>query len=417
MKALKHTLTPTFISQALQFADAFDVFCYLTPTSYIDNCFKHVLAIGSKQSIRPTKQGFEELQKLHSTAENTIFGYLGYDLKNEVENLTSKNTNYSNTNNIHFFEPQIVISFTKFEIEIKCENPEGVLKSILAQENSEVKVPTINYAHRTTKEEYYQNFQKIKQHLVEGDIYELNYCINFYNDNCPKFSPTTAFLNLNRDNAAPFSALYKSENTYIISSSPERFLQRTTQKVTSQPMKGTVKRSSNQKEDEQLKQTLINSDKEKSENLMIVDLVRHDLSHFAEPGTVSVDELFGIYSFPKVHQLISTVSMVPKKDASSIDILKKAFPMGSMTGAPKIKAMELIDTYENFQRNQFSGALGYIEPNGNFDFNVLIRTLLFNKNTNYLSFSAGSAITFDANAEDEYNECLLKAETLISSIS
>ena len=418
MKTLKKHLTPTFIKQALLFADTFDVFCYLTPTTYTTNCFKHVLAIGSTQTITNTEKGFNALEKLQKTSKNTLFGYIGYDLKNEVEKSTSENTCYTKTDGIHFFEPQIIISINESEFTIESKNPEEVYTNIISQSiSTDIQSNSCTYQHRTSKEEYIQNFQKIKHHLVEGDIYELNYCIDFFNENCPNFSPITAFLNLNKNNAAPFSALYKSNNAYIISSSPERFLKRTTDKVISQPMKGTVKRSSDPTEDARLKQSLINSDKEKSENLMIVDLVRHDLSYFAEPGSVQVEELFGIYSFPKVHQLISTVSMIPKKDTSSIDIIKKAFPMGSMTGAPKIKAMELIDKYENFQRNQFSGALGYIEPNGNFDFNVLIRTLLFNKNTNYLSFSAGSAITFDANAEDEYNECLLKAETLISSIS
>lgn len=181
-------------------------------------------------------------------------------------------------------------------------------------------------------------------------------------------------------------------------------------------MKGTRKRSEDPILDLELKNELILSEKEKSENLMIVDLVRHDLTKYAVPGSIKVEELFGLYTFPKVHQMISTVSMIPKEDTPSLDIIEAAFPMGSMTGAPKIKAMELIEKYEDFKRAAFSGAIGYITPEGNFDFNVLIRTLIFDKTKGILSFSAGSAITYESNAEEEYEECLLKASTLISSI-
>ena len=160
------------------------------------------------------------------------------------------------------------------------------------------------------------------------------------------------------------------------------------------------------------KEELFHSDKDRSENVMVVDLVRNDLSKVCEEGTVKVDELYGIYSFPQVHQMISTVSGELKKNISFTEIIKATFPMGSMTGAPKKRVMELIEQYEKTKRGIFSGCLGYISPNGDFDFNVVIRSIMYNASSNYLSFQAGSAITFYSDPEKEWEECLLKAEAI-----
>ena len=156
----------------------------------------------------------------------------------------------------------------------------------------------------------------------------------------------------------------------------------------------------------------MNSAKDRSENVMVVDLVRNDLSKVCKEGTVRVDELYGIYSFPQVHQMISTVSGELKEEVCFTDILKATFPMGSMTGAPKNKVMHLIEKYEQTKRGIFSGAVGYISPNGDFDFNVVIRSIMYNADTSYLSFQTGSAITFYSDPEKEWEECLLKAEAI-----
>ena len=408
-------IEPAFITKAIHYANSYDTFCYLNPNNN-PNGFEHTLAIGSINKLKVDDCSFKRLNEFFKSTNSTIFGMFSYDLKNENENLKSENIEYIKTPKLYFFEPEIIIEFKNKSICISAVDPDNVYSLINNLAPINHKVSEINYKARTTREEYITNFNSIKSHLIEGDIYELNYCIDFYNDTLADFDPINSYLELAKKNPSPFSSLFKDGGTYIISSSPERYLKRDNTKVISQPMKGTIKRSDNLEEDLALKKELLNSDKEKSENLMIVDLVRHDLSKLAVKGSVNVDELFGLYTFPKVHQLISTVSISVDEKTSSIDIIKNSFPMGSMTGAPKIKAMELIDKYENFQRGIFSGSIGYIKPNGDFDLNVLIRTLVYDKTNAHLSFSAGSAITFDSNAESEYEECLLKATTLITSL-
>jgi para-aminobenzoate synthetase component 1 len=202
-------------------------------------------------------------------------------------------------------------------------------------------------------------------------------------------------------------------NQYIISASPERFLAKRGRQLISQPIKGTAKRSANLAEDEQLKLSLKNHPKEQQENVMIVDLVRNDLTRSAVAGTVKVEELFGIYSFEQVHQMISTVTCLKADDVSDVEAIRNTFPMGSMTGAPKVNAMRLMEKYERSKRGVYSGAVGYFSPDGDFDFNVIIRTILYNAATQYLSFQVGSAITHSADAENEYQECLLKAKAIL----
>ena len=211
----------------------------------------------------------------------------------------------------------------------------------------------------------------------------------------------------------PFSTFYKTDDKFLISATPERFIKKTRQTVISQPIKGTIKRDTNTEKDLQLINKLRNDKKELSENVMIVDLVRNDMSKFAKKGSVNVDELFEIYSFPQVHQMISTITAEVDETKNNIDIIKEMFPMGSMTGAPKIRAMKLIEEYEKSMRGLFSGAVGYFEPNGDFDFNVIIRSLFYNSSNNYLSFQVGSAITINSDAENEYQECLIKAKAIL----
>jgi para-aminobenzoate synthetase component 1 len=218
---------------------------------------------------------------------------------------------------------------------------------------------------------------------------------------------------LNEISNAPFSAFVKVNGAVIICASPERFIKKAGHQLVSQPIKGTAPRGSTPQEDAALKGGLLNNEKELSENVMITDLVRNDLSKHAARNTVKVDELFGIYSYTQVHQMISTVSAQLNNESDYINAIKDAFPMGSMTGAPKIMAMKLIEQHEQMKRGLYSGALGYIEPNNNYDFNVLIRSIFINSTNNKAQFCVGSAITSDANAEDEYRECLLKAAAML----
>ena len=168
----------------------------------------------------------------------------------------------------------------------------------------------------------------------------------------------------------------------------------------------------NTEEDRMNRSQLFHSEKDRSENVMVVDLVRNDLSRICREGSVTVDELYGVYPFPQVYQMISTVSGELQNDISFTEIIRATFPMGSMTGAPKRNVMKMIEEYEKTKRNIFSGALGYITPKGDFDFNVVIRSVMYNASLKYLSFQAGSGITFYSEAESEWEECLLKAEAI-----
>lgn len=272
----------------------------------------------------------------------------------------------------------------------------------------------INYIKcRESKNSYIEKVNKLKQHIQQGEIYEINFCIEFYAENV-KINPFKQFDKLIAISPMPFSCFIKHQNKYLICASPERFLKKRDNVLISQPIKGTIKRSENIIEDKQLKEELKNSIKEKSENVMIVDLVRNDLSRIAERGSVKVDELYGIYSFPQWYQMISTISCTLKEGKGFDEILKATFPMGSMTGAPKISAMQLIEKYESTKRGMYSGSVGIILPNGDFDLNVVIRSIQYNTETGYLSFMVGSAITILSDAEKEYEECLLKAKAIFS---
>lgn len=364
----------------------------------------------------------EQLQAFCNKHQNHwLFGYLSYDLKNEIEQLHSGNKNNINFPLLHFFVPEIVLQIQKETIDIHYDDSfvsaeKAINTYHLAtvindtkSTNSDKRPNTI--LSRITKEEYIASVNGLKQHIHLGDIYEVNFCQEFYTQNAV-IAPLDVYKKLNAISKAPFSAYYKSNPHYLICSSPERFIQKRHNRLISQPIKGTSKRSVNKAEDEQLKEYLQKSEKEKSENVMIVDLVRNDLSKVAKRGSVNVDELFGIYSFKQVHQMISTVSCELCDNVSFTDIIKATFPMGSMTGAPKVSAMQLIEQYESTKRGLYSGAVGYIAPNGDFDFNVVIRSILYNKSNQCASFMVGSAITDKSEAENEYEECLLKAKAM-----
>lgn len=215
----------------------------------------------------------------------------------------------------------------------------------------------------------------------------------------------------------PFSALFKAKSQWIVSASPERYLKKNGGKIIAQPIKGTIKRGKSEPEDTANKEVLASSEKEQAENLMITDLMRNDLSKVSKTGTVEVKELFGIYPLPRVFQMISTVTSQLKEGVSFSDILHASFPMGSMTGAPKIRTMEIIDELESFKRGWFSGAFGVIEENGDFDFSVVIRSIIADLEVKKLYFGVGSAITYDADAAQEYDECSLKAQAILEVLS
>ncbi|PID89409.1 MAG: hypothetical protein CSB01_02115 [Bacteroidia bacterium] len=252
--------------------------------------------------------------------------------------------------------------------------------------------------------------------MRRGDIYEINFCQEFFAEQVC-INPEQLYNHLKKVSPTPYGCFYKTRNHYLLSASPERFIKKKGTKLISQPIKGTAKRGANKEEDDTIKHHLFTDAKERAENIMIVDLVRNDLSHTATKGSVKVEELCGIYSFPQVHQMISTVVANLRNDIHFVEAIKQCFPMGSMTGAPKIRAMKLIEQYESTKRGLYSGAVGYITPQGDFDFNVVIRSILYNATNKYLSFMVGGAITMQSNPEKEYEECLLKAKAIRKTLS
>ena len=388
-------------------------------------------ACGAKDQIKSSDGNALNLWKeFHN--DGWQFGFLSYDLKNYLEInrktgkalLHSKNRDGIGMPELHFFKPEILIAVKQLktgEFELTCQE-NGIDQQHILDEIEAIDIPNISFTprdltlkKRIEKSEYIQKVEAIKQHIIEGDVYELNFCQEFYIEDFD-YPAATIYRVLNERQRAPFSSFYKLNDKYLICTSPERFLKRTGNRIISQPMKGTIARGKDDISDKQMIDTLRNSKKDQAENIMIVDLVRNDLAKSCKPGTVKVDELFGIYPFEGVHQMISTVSGTLKDKITPAEIILDAFPMGSMTGAPKVKAMELIEQYESVRRGLFSGSVGYIAPGGDFNFNVVIRSILLNTRNNYLSLQTGGAIVYDSDAEMEYEESLLKASTILRAL-
>jgi para-aminobenzoate synthetase component I len=383
-----------------------------------------IIAVGATQEfcMSNTNDSLTQLQTFLNKKKNWFFGYLSYDLKNEIENLTSKNEDILGFPLIHFFVPEVVIQISSSVVSVTYNDEYTTQKkaeeiynlctgSTSKNQKKDLTKDKINIQSRFTKAEYTDAVNQLKEHIRKGDIYEVNFCQEFYAEKTI-LQTANVFEKLNDISKAPFSAYCKFNNRYALCASPERFIKKNGNQLISQPIKGTIKRSANQTEDELLKIKLQTDTKERSENIMIVDLVRNDLSRIAKPGSVKVNELMGIYTFKQVHQLISTIECELKENILFTDIIKSTFPMGSMTGAPKVSAMKLIDEYERTARGLYSGAIGYITPDGDFDFNVVIRSILYNAENNYVSFTVGSAITDKSDANEEYEECLLKAKAM-----
>lgn len=401
----------------LNWANRFNIFCFLDNQHYsmLPHSHECLLAAGSSDIYWPLKgKALLHLQDWLDHDKGWIFGHLGYDLKNEIELLSSKNPDAVLFPDMVFFRPKIVIQLNDKEIIIESSlDPELIFNEIICEDyETQYGKKGIEIKSRIEKEEYVAIINKLKEHIQRGDCYEINFCMEFYAHRA-YIDPVHVYQKLSQYSPNPFSAFYKLDDKFLICASPERYLKKEGNKILSQPIKGTaVRHINNEEADRKNKTALLQSAKEKAENVMVVDLVRNDLSKICDEGTVRVDELFGVYSFPQVHQMISTISGQMKKNISFSDIIRATFPMGSMTGAPKKRVMELIEKYEKTKRGIFSGAVGYINPDGDFDFNVVIRSIMYNQSEEYLSFQAGSGITFQCNAEDEWEECLSKVSSI-----
>lgn len=403
----------------LNWVNPFSIFLYLDSNSYHEahGNFECLLAAGCIEEIKAGPNSLQELQQLHDREKDWLFGNICYDYKNQLEKkLYSGHPRRFNFEELFFFRPEIVCHInseqTILTIESLTTEPQDVYRAIA---DALVEIPEVqsqvNFVQHIDRKEYLETIETLRRHIKDGDCYEINYCNEGYTQDSD-IEPLAVFNALNKLSPAPFAAFYRYGTQYMMCSSPERYLQKKGNRVLSQPIKGTARRDKDKLKDEAIKTALSESIKERAENVMIVDLVRNDLAHSCETGSVKVDELFGIYSFPQVHQMISTISGTLKASAGFTTAIRHSFPMGSMTGAPKVKVMQLIDQYERARRGLYSGTVGYISPAGDIDLNVVIRSLFYNKDTAYLSYHTGGAITYDSAPLQEWEEMRLKAWAL-----
>ena len=408
----------------LNWCNRFNICCLLDNHSYhlSHNSIECLLAAGSLDKIEAQAgNSLHQLSGFHTRHNDWMFGHLSYDLKNETEVLSSNNPDGIGFPDLFFFVPEYVLQLKESSLSIGTtgNDHEEVFKEITSFKIEEKNnySPSVRIDSRYSKEEYIDTVEKLRQHILRGDCYEINLCQEFYSEGI-SLHPLSLYQSLSDSSPNPFSAYYKLDDRYLACMSPERYLRKEGRRILSQPIKGTSKRNT---EDPVLDLININnlrySEKERAENIMVVDLVRNDLSRICVQGTVKVDELCEIYSFPQVHQMISTISGELKNDVELTEAIRATFPMGSMTGAPKRKVMELIEKYELSKRGLFSGSIGYVTPENDFDFNVVIRSVLYNASAKYLSFHTGSAITFSSDPETEYQECLLKAGAIKKALA
>ena len=408
----------------LSWASRFDICCFLDDHDYALplHRFECLLATGAAAHINAKAgQAFDDLKKFAADHKDWLFGHFSYDLVAETEQAGPPAVaNPIGFPDLFFFVPETVIQLKEGSIRIGClsTDPAAVFTDITrATIESPPKTAAVPLQPVISRQEYLDTVRALQQHILRGDCYEINFCQEFFA--CPApIDPLHTWFSLSKASPNPFSAFYRLGDSYLLCASPERYLQRTGNTLFSQPIKGTSPRfPGDPRADDLSGDDLYNSPKDRAENVMVVDLVRNDLSKICLPGSVKVEELFGIYHFPQVHQMISTISGEVPPALDVADIVRATFPMGSMTGAPKKRVVELIRRYERAPRGLFSVAVGYITPEGDFDFNVVIRSLFYEAKTQYLSYQVGSGITFYSDPEAEYEECLVKAEGIRKALA
>ncbi|RXG11968.1 para-aminobenzoate synthetase component 1 [Leeuwenhoekiella aestuarii] len=421
VKSKKLPLNCDIINLLLDWIEDEPVSCLFTANTHKDiyGSFDVLLGIGAEHLLKASVgNAFSQLANFRNKRKDWILGYLSYDLKNELEDLHSQNNDELGFPDLCFFQPKKLIRIKEGiieflylplyvgEIEIDFQN---IFKSPSCK-NVVKPLPAPKIKRRFSKKMYCEQVSKMLDHIKRGDIYEANFCQEFYTEE--KINPISCFKKLNSLSRAPFAAYMRLNGHYALCSSPERFLAKRGNQLISQPIKGTARRSIDPIEDLKLAEQLAKDPKERTENIMITDLVRNDLSKLAKKGSVEVEELCKVYSYKQVHQMISTITSIIDEEVEPVEFIKKAYPMGSMTGAPKISALQIIEALENSKRGLYSGSIGYFTPEGDFDFNVVIRSILYNSEKPYVSFSVGSAITAMALPQNEYEECLLKAKAM-----
>ncbi|MDW5289873.1 anthranilate synthase component I family protein [Formosa sp. PL04] len=410
-----------FKQQLLHWSQQFDDVVWMDSNQYTASysSYDAILAVDGFRSIQTDYfEAFDKLKEFQESTKDWIFGYLTYDVKNGMEHLKSNNFDGLEFSDIFFFQPKKLFLIKGNQVEIQYLNMvddevESDFETICEFKNDKTVSDSsaIKIKLRIHKDDYFKKVNTMLAHIHRGDIYEANFCQEFYAEDA-KINPLETYLKLNTLSKPPFATFLKQYDKFLMSASPERYIKKEGNIIISQPIKGTSKRSENVLEDERLKCDLEHNEKERSENIMIVDLVRNDLSKTAIKGSVTVKELCKVYTFPQVHQMISTVTSEISENTKPVDVLKTTFPMGSMTGAPKLSAMKIIEALEETKRGLYSGTVGYFTPEGDFDFNVIIRSILYNQRKKYVSYSVGSAITSKSNPVSEYEECLVKAKAM-----
>jgi para-aminobenzoate synthetase component 1 len=343
------------------------------------------------------------------------FGFLSYELRTNFESVTQENEGIGDWPKARFFVPEVVGTLhIDGRLEVWSEYAvDEVLNEVLLNANEvDSGTTSLNFQPVESREDYIHNVNALKDHIQRGDIYEVNYCTAFTAE-FEKLNSVSLFKKMVEGTLAPFSAFVKMDGYELLCTSPERYIKREGRKLCSQPIKGTNRYCD--ADNESAKIALVQSEKERAENVMIVDLVRNDLSRVAATGSVKVSELFGTYAFKNVNQLISTVEAELREGATNYDVIAASFPMGSMTGAPKVSAMELAERFEKVAREIYSGSVGYVTPEGDFDFNVVIRSIALNRDKGIATLHVGGAITILSDAQQEYEECLLKAESVLKA--
>ncbi|WP_124980048.1 anthranilate synthase component I family protein [Nonlabens xiamenensis] len=415
-----------FKRRLLSYYQQEEYFCMLDSNQAESSYTSHETLIGVgvvDMLVCAAGKAFDALENFRQQHQDWCFGWLGYDLKSELESLTTGGVDNLRFPDLCFFVPKFIFELTASAVKVHahCSVQEAqsiidVIQATSAHHHTSGPFEGGNLIARDTREAYLKKAQTFLDHIHRGDIYEANFCTQFYAEKV-RLNSLKAFLDLNAVSEPPFAVYARFGDYHVMSASPERYLKKEGNLLVSQPIKGTARRSMAIVEDQALRTELFKDPKERSENVMIVDLVRNDLARIAAKGSVEVEELFGIYSFKQVHQMISTITARLAPEYNAMDAIKASFPMGSMTGAPKISAMKIIEQNESFKRGLYSGAIGYFTPDDDFDFNVVIRTILYNQNLNELAFGVGSALTAAATPEKEYEECLLKAKALIQVLA
>lgn len=385
--------------------------------------YDSILAVDAFTSIKTDyHNAFEDLKQYQQTTRDWLFGYMTYDLKNDIEALQSDNFDGLNFPDLFFFQPKKLFLLNGNQLEIQylnmCDDEieEDFSAIIKSQKWESENESSIEIQQRISKENYIKKVSKMQEYIHRGDMYEANFCMEFFAENA-HIHPFEKFEKLTTISKAPFTVFLKNNQQFLLSASPERYLKKVGERLISQPIKGTAQRFLDAVEDEKSKNQLASDPKERAENIMITDLVRNDLSRTAQQNSVQVEELCAVYSFLQVHQMISTITSKLDSQYSVIEAIKNSFPMGSMTGAPKVSAMKISEELEETKRGLYSGAVGYFTPTADFDFNVVIRSILYNQENKYVSFSVGSAITAQSVPEKEYEECILKAKAMSEVLS